>query len=76
VTDDEAELETGTEAQWAAAASTGRIAIEGNVMASYSGPHGTAGQPDSGGHPAAVYYPDANWQRKTPSESGVDPGLL
>ena len=26
--------------------------------------------------PPAVYYPDAQWQRKTPAEAGLDPRLL
>lgn len=25
---------------------------------------------------AAAYYPDANWQRRTPAEAGIDPQLL
>jgi CubicO group peptidase (beta-lactamase class C family) len=39
-------------------------------MASNSSSRGTAVQPDG------VYYPDANWQRWTSSESSVDPELL
>ena len=26
--------------------------------------------------PPAVYYPDAEWQRKTPAEAGINPQLL
>src|SRR3982074_2154115 len=37
---------------------------------------GPADQPDKDPNPATVYYPDATWQRRTPSESGVRPGLL
>jgi hypothetical protein len=41
-----------------------------------SGPRGPAGQPDRDVNPAAAYYPDATWQHRTPSESGVSPDLL
>src|ERR1700688_5131215 len=41
-------------------------------MTSRSSLYGPADQPD---HDAA-YYPDATWQHRTPSESGVSPDLL
>ena len=41
-----------------------------------SSPRGPAGQPDRDANPAAAYYPDATWQHRTPSESGVSPDLL
>src|SRR5258708_14762216 len=36
-----------------------------------SSPRGPASQPDRDANPAAAYYPDATWQRRRPSESGV-----
>src|SRR4030081_1051695 len=41
-------------------------------MTSRSSLYGPADQPDQD----AAYYPDATWQRRTPSESGVRPDLL
>src|ERR1700675_4529390 len=35
---------------------------------------GPTNQPDA--KPATAYYPDATWQHRTPSESGVSPDLL
>jgi len=37
---------------------------------------GPTDQPDRDANPATVYYPDATWQHRTPSESGVSPDLL
>src|SRR3979411_1371926 len=37
---------------------------------------GPADQPDRDANPATTYYPDAEWQHRTPSESGVSPDLL
>src|SRR6267154_1309138 len=37
---------------------------------------GPTDQPDRDANPATTYYPDAEWQRRTPSESGVSPDLL
>src|SRR5882762_9814762 len=37
---------------------------------------GPTDQPDRNANPAAAYYPDATWQHRTPSESGVSPDLL
>jgi hypothetical protein len=36
----------------------------------------SADRPDSEAKPAAAYYPDATWRRKTPSEAGINPGIL
>ena len=33
-------------------------------------------QPDQDANPAIAYYPDATWQHRTPSESGVSADLL
>src|SRR6202158_225831 len=33
-------------------------------------------QPDRDANPAMTYYPDATWQHRTPSQSGVSPDLL
>ena len=33
-------------------------------------------QPDQDAKLATAYYPDATWQHRTPSESGVRPDLL
>src|SRR6202051_631647 len=41
-------------------------------MTSRSSLYGPADQPDQD----AAYYPDATWQHRTPSESGVSPDLL
>src|ERR1700719_1026083 len=41
-------------------------------MTSRSSLHGPADQPDQD----AAYYPDATWQHRMPSESGVSPDLL
>jgi CubicO group peptidase (beta-lactamase class C family) len=38
--------------------------------------HGPTDQPDQDANPATAYYPDATWQHRTPSESGVSPDLL
>jgi len=46
------------------------------MHSSSSSLRGPAGQPDRDANPAAVYYPDATWQHRTPSESGVSPDLL
>src|SRR5258708_10912458 len=45
-------------------------------MASCSSLRGPADQPDRDANPGAAYYPDATWQHRTPSESGVNPDLL
>jgi CubicO group peptidase (beta-lactamase class C family) len=37
---------------------------------------GPTDQPDRDANPATTYYPDATWQHRTPSESGVSPDLL
>src|SRR6266404_2398937 len=37
---------------------------------------GPTNQPDQDANPATAYYPDATWQHRTPSESGVRPDLL
>jgi hypothetical protein len=37
---------------------------------------GPTDQPDRGENPAMTYYPDATWQHRTPSQSGVSPDLL
>ena len=37
---------------------------------------GPTDQPDRGANPAMAYYPDATWQHRTPSQSGVSPDLL
>src|ERR1700692_2048607 len=37
---------------------------------------GPTNQPDQDANPATAYYPDATWQHRTPSESGVSPDLL
>src|SRR3982074_1134755 len=37
---------------------------------------GPTDQPDQDAKPATAYYPDATWQHRTPSESGVNPDLL
>src|SRR5258708_8584931 len=39
-------------------------------------PRGPGSQPGRDANPAAAYYPDATWQHRTPSESGVSPDLL
>src|ERR1700737_54789 len=41
-----------------------------------SGLRGPADQADGNTSPATAYYPDATWQHRTPSESGVSPELL
>jgi len=41
-------------------------------MTSRSSLYGPADQPDQD----AAYYPDATWQYRTPSESGVSPDLV
>src|SRR3982074_3805477 len=45
-------------------------------MPSRSSLRGPANQPDRDANPATTYYPDAEWQHRTPSESGVSPDLL
>src|SRR5258707_3567760 len=35
-----------------------------------------ADQPERDANPATTYYPDATWQHRTPSESGVNPDIL
>src|SRR5260370_1236930 len=45
-------------------------------MASCSSLRGPADQRERDAHPGAAYYPDATWQHRTPSESGVSPDLL
>jgi CubicO group peptidase (beta-lactamase class C family) len=42
----------------------------------HSGPRGPTNQPDQDADPATIYYPDATWQHRTPSESDVGPDLL
>src|SRR5580704_5656390 len=37
---------------------------------------GPTNQPAQDANPATAYYPDATWQHRTPSESGVRPDLL
>src|SRR6266446_9779328 len=37
---------------------------------------GPTDQPDRDANPATTYYPDATWQHRTPSESGVSPDIL
>src|SRR4029077_15842045 len=46
------------------------------MASSHSSLRGPANQPDSGANPGAAYYPDATWQRTTPSESGISTGIL
>ena len=46
------------------------------MASSRSSLHGPADQPGRDANPAAAYYPDATWQHRTPSESGVNPDLL
>jgi CubicO group peptidase (beta-lactamase class C family) len=38
--------------------------------------HGPANQPDQDANLTTAYYPDATWEHRTPSESGVGPDLL
>src|SRR3981189_2409190 len=45
-------------------------------LPSRSSLRGPANQPDRDANPATTYYPDAEWQHRTPSESGVSPDLL
>src|SRR5260370_33238148 len=37
---------------------------------------GPTNQSDQDANPDTAYYPDATWQHRTPSESGVRPALL
>src|SRR5260370_40469167 len=37
---------------------------------------GPTNQSDQDANPDTAYYPDATWQHRTPSESGVRPDLL
>jgi CubicO group peptidase (beta-lactamase class C family) len=46
------------------------------MPSSRSSLRGPANQPDRDANPATTYYPDAEWQQRTPSESGVSPDLL
>src|SRR3979409_1390924 len=46
------------------------------MTSSRSSLRGPADQPDGNANPAPIYYPDANWQHRTPAESGVSPDLL
>jgi CubicO group peptidase (beta-lactamase class C family) len=46
------------------------------VLLLVASPFWAAAQTTPGEKTAAVYYPDATWQRKTPSEAGLNPQLL
>src|SRR5258706_10072306 len=46
------------------------------MVSRYPNPLGLAAQPDRDANPSEVYYPDATWERRTPSESGINPGIL
>jgi hypothetical protein len=53
------------------------MSIEGKIMSSHrSDPFASAAQTDKENRPVAAYYPDAAWQHKTPSETGINPQLL
>jgi CubicO group peptidase (beta-lactamase class C family) len=46
------------------------------MTSSRSGLRESVSRPDSEANPAAAYYPDASWRRRTPSEAGINPGIL
>jgi CubicO group peptidase (beta-lactamase class C family) len=46
------------------------------MVSCHSSLRGPADQADRDANPAPTYYPDANWQHRTPSESDVSPDLL
>jgi CubicO group peptidase (beta-lactamase class C family) len=53
------------------------MSIEGKIMSSRrSDPFASAAQTNKEDRPVATYYPDAAWQNKTPSETGINPQLL